>query len=157
MIETAFQRFILRIDCHRKARIGERIFMRAIELRLRRHCGDLRQRRPHLRGCPLEQSSATKREDRIADESRAVFREMINDMAKRMPGSCAHNRARRPKFDDIAVIDRLIDSRNFRRFALGTDDAAAPAFLQRKIAAGVIGVPVRVENVGERPTLFLKR
>ncbi|MEZ5893174.1 MAG: hypothetical protein R3C58_08535 [Parvularculaceae bacterium] len=57
----------------------------------------------------------------------------------------------------VAFADRAVEARNAFGLGARADDFAIPFFLEREVAARVIGMPVRVEDVGEAPTFLRQR
>ena len=70
------------LDGQGEAQVRERVLVSAIHTRVRRKRRQLAERRPHLRGRSLEQSPASRREQRIAAEHdrRAAGVAHIGDM-----------------------------------------------------------------------------
>ena len=62
----------------------------------------------------------------------------------------------RAELDDVALADRDVDAGNARRVGARPDDRAARAPLELEIAARVIGMVVRVQDVREPPALRLE-
>ncbi len=71
-------------DCETGVGVG--VLVRAIDQRFIRPRHDLLQRAPHLLGRAFEQAAAPHRKQRIADEGDLRLRQVVDDVAPRMPG-----------------------------------------------------------------------
>ena len=73
-------------------------------------------------------------------------------MAQRMARHVQHACCRAAKLDCVAFLQLHIDAGDLLRLARGAVDGAAGGFLDLHVPAGMIGVPVRVEDMADMPT-----
>ena len=78
-------------------------------------------------------------------------------MAGGVAGRLEHMGLERSEPDLVVLAHRGIDQRDAAGLAVGRDDAAAMALLEFRDAAGVIGVVMGDEDVGELPAGRLQR
>ncbi len=124
--------------------------MGAVDRGLVRQGGQALQAGPHLLGRALEQPPAAQREQGVADEGDPVGRVEVGDVAQRVAAGLDHVEAGLAQLDDIAVAHRAVqrrDPRDLRR----ADDHAAGGGLDLGVAAGVVGMPVGVEDEVQAP------
>jgi len=116
--------------------------------------------RVHLRRRPFEQPSAAHCEQRVADEGCLLRGEVIGDMAGGVRRDIDHRCLKTAELHHVAALHQHVE----RRDAVGLssragDGAAAPRFLacrlDRGVPARVVGVPVRVPDVGDPPAARL--
>ena len=136
-------------DREREARVRLRVLVAAVDTRLGRQCPELRERVPHLLRRPLEESAAAQREQRVAAEERARSAETEGDMAARVAWHVED--ARHPLAEGVVLTVGDVDAGDARAVGAGPHDGAASLLLEREIAAGVVGMVVRVEDVREAP------
>jgi hypothetical protein len=72
-------------------------------------------------------------------------------MAPRVAGHVEDLRHGLAEAIGVALADRHLDARNARGVGARAHDGAARRLLQRQVAAGMVAVVVRVEDVGEPP------
>ncbi len=79
--------------------------------------------------------------------------EVVDDVAARVPRRVEDRRAMPAERHDVAVAHGYVDARNARRIGARADDRATRPPLELEVAAGVIGVVMGVEDVGQAPAL----
>ena len=77
------------------------------------------------------------------------------DVPGGMRGRLHHRRDMVAEPDAIALADRHVERRDPRRLGGGTGDGRAGRRLDRRVAAGVIGMPVRVPDPGDAPAALV--
>ncbi len=143
---------------HRTGEVGIAlgIFMRAIDQRIIGQRTEFLQGLPHLLAGAFEQSAAAQREQRIAAKERMALGKPIGDMAYRMARHIHHHRRRAAEQEGIAVADFDIDTGNALGILAVADDDGPRRLLQRHIAADMVVVMMRVEDMSQPPTLGLQ-
>ena len=107
---------------------------------------------PELLRRPLEHLAAPQREKAVADEHDLLLGEVVRDVTPRVPADVDDLRPGRTEFDDVAAADGDVDAGDFRLLVDRSDDLHAfTVVLQRHVAAGVVVVVVRVEDVRQLP------
>jgi len=82
--------------------------------------------------------------------------EAVGDVAARVARHVDDAGAGGAKFHDVAFADRAVDAGNEVLLAFGPDHHAARLLLEFGIAARMVEMVMRVQDVGERPSLFLE-
>ncbi len=103
---------------------------------------------PHLLGRALEQLAAAEREQTVADEGVVASCIVPADQAKRMAAEVHDVELRFTQHEDGARGDDVVE-RPFAGDLRRAIDGAAILQLEGGIAAGVVGMPVGVEQVIE--------
>ena len=145
------------LDGDGEARVRLGIFVGAIDLRRVGQRHQLGKARGHLRRRPLEQPPAAQCEQRVAAEQDPRVGEVIGVVAAGVAGDVDHPPRHLPDVDRIALRDGAVDAGNLRRLARRAGDARAGRRLYREVAAGVVGVPVGVEDLRDPPAARRRR
>src|SRR3546814_12722462 len=80
-----------------------------------------------------------------------VAREVEADVPRGVRGGFDHDRDMVAEPDGIALAQAVIERRDFSRLGRGAVDLGTGRMLDRLVAAGVIGVPVRVPDRIDAP------
>ena len=96
------------------------------------------------------------REQRVADERGSIRGEVIDDVAARVARRVEHRGAVAPELDDVPLAHGHVDAGDARGIGARADDRAARSPLELEIAARVIRVVMRVQNVGQPPALGIE-
>ncbi len=80
--------------------------------------------------------------------------EVIGVVPGGMPGDVDHPADRAADRHRVAVADGAVDAGDLRRLARRAGDERAGRGDDREVAADVVGVPVRVEDLRDRPPAF---
>ena len=131
--------------------------MRAIDARIVRQSGQPLQIGEHLRRRPFEQPAATHGEQRVADKSDPLVGQVIGDMPRRMRGHRHHLRDMVADANAVAFADRPVERADPLRFRGRTGNDAAGGRLDRRIAAGMVAMPMRVPDLVDPPPARRRR
>src|SRR5690606_10143893 len=99
----------------------------------------------------LEETAAAEREERVADEGNVFLVEAVGDVAAGVTRYLDDACACRTEFHDVAFADRPVDAGYLVLLALRADHRAARLLLQLRIAARMVEMMVRVQDMRERP------
>ena len=122
----------------------------AIDARLAGERGEALKGVVHLRGVALEQPAAAHREQGVAGERDLLGGEMEGDMAGGVGGDVDQLRLDRADPRRIAAGDDPVHLRH--PLGLGrAGDGTAGGTPDRVVAAGMVGVPVGVPDLGDAP------
>ena len=108
------------------------------------------QAAPHLLRRALEQPPAAQREQGVADEGDMVGGVEIGDVAQGMAAALDHLEAGLAQHDRVAAAHLAVDGRELVTSA-GPTTVPPVALDDLGVAAGVVGVPVGVEDQVELP------
>ncbi len=125
--------------------------MGAVDQSLVRQGREALQAGPHLLRRSLEHPPAAEREEGVPDEDDGVRRIVIGDVTQRMPPGLHHPEQRLPEPDLVALVQSPVQGRDAGDL-LRADDLASGRRLDRLVAAGVVGVPMGVEDQVEPPS-----
>src|SRR5690606_30550024 len=106
---------------------------------------------PELRCRSFEHSATSESEQRIPDESDLGFRQMVCNVPQRVSAYIDDARAPAPQRDPIAIGNGSVDARDPRSVRFRRHDRTACGGLDRLIPACVIGMPMRVPDLGDPP------
>ena len=130
--------------------------MGAIDRRGVRQGGQLRQAGPHLLRRALEQPAAAQGEQGVADKGDPVGGVVVADVAQRVAAGVEHLEPCLAQHDQVAVdhdpVRRGPDPLDLGR----ADHLTARGRLDLGIAAGMVRVPVGVEDMGQGPAQRLQ-
>ena len=130
--------------------------MRAVDGGGVRQGGQLLQAGPHLLRRALEQAAAAEREQGVADKGDPIGGVMEGDVPQRVAAGVDDLEPGLPQHHHITVVHHPV-RRGPDPLDLGrADDLAACHRLDLRVAAGVVRVPVRVQNVGQGPAQGLQ-
>ena len=152
----SFELCVMRINGYRKGRIGSGIFMGAIDLGLRWQSSQLLKARPHLFHRAFKHAPTAQREQAIANKSVPCVAQMIGNMAERMARNIQHLGAMGPQHDDVALINRAVNTGNFIGFTSRADNLTARGLFDFKIISGMIIVMMGVPNMAEPPAFLVQ-
>ena len=119
--------------------------------------GALRQRRnplqarPHLLRGTLEESTAPHGEQRISREQYVRARRIVSNMTQRVAAYIDHLKCRRAELDDVSVADPPVD-RPDSLDLLGSNNLSSSLLFENGVPAGMVGMPMRVQDQFQRPT-----
>ncbi len=136
----------------RELGIRLRIFMRAIEQRVGGQLADPVEAVPELLGFAFEHAAAPQREDAVADESHVRFGDVIGDMAVGVARDIDHACLPVAQHHAVAIADHAVDPAQFVDFLRG-DDGGSGRIHDRRIAARMVGMPVRIPDLRDLPAL----
>ncbi len=143
------------IDAEREPGVGGGVFVGAIDQGLVGQGGQALEAGPHLLGRTLEQAPAAQREQGVADEDDAVFGVMVGDVAEGVAAGLQHAEHGLAEAHLVALMQRPVE-RCDARDLLGPHDLATRRFLDPAVAAGVVGMPVGVQDHVEPPAQLLQ-
>jgi hypothetical protein len=101
--------------------------------------------------CALEQPAATHCEQSVADKGYPGIGKMIGDVPGGMGRDVDDGCRSRTKINPIAAAHMLVERRYTFRLGGGAGYDATCRRFNRRIAAGVIGVPMGVPDMGDFP------
>ncbi len=113
--------------------------------------------RKHLRGGALKQPATAHREQRVADENHRRIGQVKADMACGVRGRFHHHRFMGTQHYRVPFRHEPVGGRDAGGLRGRGDDRDAVRGLKRCIAAGVIGVPVRVPDRAQPPAARCQR
>ena len=117
-----FQNCVRGIDGERESRIGDGVFMPAIDLCFARESGKFHQRmKQHRRGL-LEGAPATHRKERIPGKKDVFACEPIGDMAGRVSRNLDNLGFERPRHDAVIFVNREIEAADLSGLLGRADD-----------------------------------
>jgi hypothetical protein len=131
--------------------------VRAVDLRRLGQRAQARKAPPHLLRRALEQAAAAHDEQGVAAKQRVAAREPIGDVAARVAGNEEDLGALLAEIVGAAVADLDVDAGNAVAVVARPHDGAAGRRLDLEIAAGVVGVMVRVEDMRDAPLAAFSR
>src|SRR3546814_782726 len=99
----------------------------------------------------LEQPPASHCEQRVSAEQRVIVGEVIGDVPGGVGGNLDHPRVDAAERHLIPLLHGPVDAGNLAAFSGGAGDGRAGRFLDLKVRAGVIGMPVGVPYIGDLP------
>ena len=126
--------------------------MRAKDPRIVRQSGQAGQAVPHLLGRAFEEPSAAQRKQGVAHESDAACGVEIGDVAQRVAAGLDHPKAGFAEFDHVAARDCSVERGDARHLGR-PDDRRAGGGLQFGVAAGMVRMPVGIEDEIQLPPL----
>lgn len=147
---------IVRFDQPREFEIGQRVFMRAINIRFQRERRQLGERSEHLLRRAFENAPASAGKQRIAAEQRPFAK--IGDMSDRMARHFQYAETLRRQAgdgNDIAFGNRMIHLRDI--FFCGPIDRSRMARKQRVDAADMVVMMVRDQNGRQLQAVFAQK
>ncbi len=110
---------------------------------------------PHLLGGAFEEAAATQGEQGVAHEGDPVGRVEIGDVPERMAAGLDHLEPRLAQHHHVAAAHLAVDRREAGDLGRPHHGRAGGGH-DLGVAAGVVGVPVRVEDEVERPAVGLQ-
>ena len=146
------RRGIVGLGVHGKVRVRERILMPAIDPDILWKRRNALHVRVHLLRRSFEQPAAAHREHRVADEDHPLVFEIVSDVAGGMRRDVPDHGFRAADTDPVAFGDDAVDLAHPLGFGR-RGDGAAGGVLDCRIAAGMIGMPMGVEHLGQPPSV----
>jgi len=143
------------VDREGEAGVGGRVLVSAVDARVVGQGRQALEAGPHLLGCTLEQASAAESEERVADEGDVVGAVVVGDVTQRVAAAVNHRELRFTEVHQVTPDHCSIEGRDPGHLGW-PHDAGAGSGLDLGVAAGVVRMPVGVEDVVERPARLLK-
>jgi hypothetical protein len=125
--------------------------MRAVDPHVVGQRAQARQRRPELLRRALEHLAATQRKDGVAAEQRALIAEGVGDVARGVARNEEDLGLGLAEAVALAVVDLDLDAGDARPVAARANDGAAGGLLYLEIAADMVAMVMRVQNMGDLP------